>query len=254
MFLSQLDSLPVALLGTAAVVSVFSGAFADAIVIMAVVAVNAIVGWLTERQSERIIRGFSGLTRPTAVVMRDGREVTVDAALVVPGDVLLLRQGTIVAADARLISANHLTVDESTLTGESLPVGKDESAIDRGAPLADRMSMVYRSTLVTGGQASATTTLARGIGRLRAHGVVIRQLAALETLGSVQVLCLDKTGTITENKMRVGHGLRGGSAAGSTGRPAQASRTSAVSACAAVWVVAASRFVVQRSVDHEQRI
>jgi len=287
LILRQVNSLPVALLGAAAVVSLATGGVADAIVIAAVVAINAAVGYSTERHSERIIRGFTDLTRPMALVSRDGREIAVDAAHVVPGDVLILRQGTIVAADARLIDADRLTVDESSLTGESVPVQKSSDPVDVDAALADRTSMIYRSTLVTGGQgralvaatgahteigqlqrlvetveggaspmqmhldalgrrltvaalcvcaavftmgllrglpfievfkiaislavsavpeglpAVATTILALGVGRLRARGVVVKQLTALETLGSMQVLCLDKTGTLTENRMTV---------------------------------------------------
>jgi Ca2+-transporting ATPase len=286
-FLRQLHSLPVALLGAAALISMLTGGLADAFVIMTVVGVNAAVGYVTERQSSRAIQSVMTLSRPLARVIRDDREQTVGAEGLVPGDLLVLRQGTLVEADARLIHADRLTVDESTLTGESLPVSKEVVPVVGDAPLADRTSIVYRGTLVTGGQgqalvmatgthteigklqqvlealdagasplqreldelgrrltvaataicmlvfllglargvpllkmfkiaislavsaipeglpAVATTTLALGIGRLRARGVIIRHLTALETFGALQTLCLDKTGTITENRMTV---------------------------------------------------
>jgi len=288
-FVEQFKSLPVALLGIASVISVFTGGLADAFVIMSVVLINAAIGYATESGAERTINSLKKLVRPTALVLRAGVIETMSTENVVPGDLLVLRPGSYVAADARLIEAQRLTVDESTLTGESLPVVKTTDAIlsAREVPLADRKNMVYMGTLVTGGQgiavvvatghyteigkiqslagevrppetpmerqldrmgsqlvvisgiicgfvfvigilrgygflemlkssislavaavpeglpAVATTTLALGLRNMQRHNVLIRHLEAVETLGSIQTICLDKTGTITENRMTV---------------------------------------------------
>ena len=291
-FIDQFKSLPVALLGVAAGVSVLTGGLADAVVIMGVVAINAAIGYTTESHAEKTIHSLKSLVRPSALVIRDGNIKEIGAEQVVPGDILVLRPGSYVAADARLIAAHHLSIDESALTGESMPVLKSAEAmspdsIASDVPLADRVNMVYMGTLVTGGQGLAvvvatgrfteigkiqtlvgeakppetpmerqlsrmgtqlviiggavcgvvfvigllrgygllqmlktsislavaavpeglptvaTTTLALGIRKMRRHNVLIRHLDAVETLGSVQTICLDKTGTITMNRMSV---------------------------------------------------
>lgn len=284
----QFNSLPVMLLGASAVLSVATGGLADAVVILGVVALNAAIGYTTETQAERMIDALTALPRPPVPVLRDGRMQAVASADVVPGDLLLLTPGCMVAADAHLIHARDLSVDESALTGESLPVGKAHAALlAEDAPLAERLNMVYMGTAVTGGSALAvvvatgrgtelgliqalvgetrppetpmqrhldrlgnqlvwislaicggvfaigllrgygflpmlraaislavaavpeglptvaTTTLALGIRDMRRHRVLIRHLDAVETLGAVQVICLDKTGTLTVNRMSV---------------------------------------------------
>jgi Ca2+-transporting ATPase len=288
MFFDQFKSLPVALLSVAAVISVATGGFADAVVIMGVVVINASIGYYTENQTEKIIHGLKNLVQPTSLVIRGGVVMTIDAKEVVPGDLIVLRPGSYVAADARLIETKYLSVDESALTGESMPVMKTTEELQvQDIPLADRTNMVYMGTLVTGGQGLAvavatggftevgkiqtlvgearppdtplerqmdhlgvqlvyitctvcgivfitgllrgygflemlkssialavaavpeglptvaTTTLALGIKRMRGMNVLIRHLDAVETLGSVETICLDKTGTITMNKMSV---------------------------------------------------
>jgi Ca2+-transporting ATPase len=324
-FISQFKSLPVALLGAAACISIFTGGIADALVIMGVVTINAAIGYFTESSAEKTIHSLKNLVRPTALVLREGKIRQVSAENVVIGDMLVLRPGSYVAADARLIEAQHLSIDESALTGESLPVLKTTGTLagnrtignshgeipfqdveletrnsqgsilskagqletPENVPLADRTNMAYMGTLVTGGQglavvvatgkyteigqiqilvgearppetpmerelqkigsqlvliscivcgivfvigllrgygflrmlkssislavaavpeglpAVATTTLALGIKNMRKHNVLIRRLEAVETLGSVQTICLDKTGTVTMNKMTV---------------------------------------------------
>src|SRR4029077_20065981 len=92
----------------------------------------------------------------TARALRDGAEIDVPAETLVPGDVILLQRGTVVAADGRVISARALTVSEAALTGESLPVAKSAQALGaRSVPLGDRVNMVYRGTIVTGGSGRA---------------------------------------------------------------------------------------------------
>jgi Ca2+-transporting ATPase len=287
-FFDQFKSLPVALLGVAAGISVATGGFADAVVIMGVVVINASIGYVTESQTEKTIHGLKSLVQPSSTVVRGGVVVTIDAKDVVPGDLIVLRPGSYVAADARLIVAKYLSIDESALTGESMPVMKiTEKLHVQDIPLADRTNMVYMGTLVTGGQGLAvavatgrftevgkiqtlvgearppetplerqmdhlgvqlvyitcivcgivfivgilrgygflqmlktsialavaavpeglptvtTTTLALGIKRMRDLKVLIRHLDAVETLGSVETICLDKTGTVTMNRMSV---------------------------------------------------
>ncbi|MCX7965353.1 MAG: cation-transporting P-type ATPase [Syntrophorhabdaceae bacterium] len=315
-FIDQFKSLPVALLGIASCISLFTGGISDAIIIMGVVAINATIGYFTESSAEKTIHSLKSLVRPNALVIRDGQIKQISAEDVVLGDLLVLRPGVYVAADARLIDAQHLSIDESALTGESLPVSKtiepitiqkqghintkerqflyngkteDNNSPDSSwsVPIADRTNMVYMGTLVTGGQgiavvvatggnteighiqmlvgetknpetpmerqlnqignklvlisgiicgavfivgllrgygflqmlkssislavaavpeglpAVATTTLALGIRRMNKYNVLIRRLEAVETLGSIQTICLDKTGTITMNKMTV---------------------------------------------------
>ncbi|HIK46615.1 MAG TPA: cation-transporting P-type ATPase, partial [Leptolyngbyaceae cyanobacterium M65_K2018_010] len=288
LFFDQFKTPPVALLSAAAGISLFTGGLADALVIMGVVLINAAIGYTTETQSDRIIRSLKQLVSPVAWVIRQGEMQELNAQDIVPGDLLVLRPGTYVAADAKVVEANHLSVDESALTGESLPVLKTVAALtDPQRPLGDRTNMVHMGTLVTGGQglavvvataqatemgqiqamvgqavppptpmerqldraggqlvwlsssvcglvfalglwrgyalldmlktsialavaavpeglpAVATTTLALGIRDMRKHKVLIRRLDAVETLGSLQALCLDKTGTLTTNQMTV---------------------------------------------------
>jgi P-type Ca2+ transporter type 2C len=286
--LDQFDSMPTALLIAAAGISIFTGGVADAIAIGGVLAINAAIGFLTERESENAIRSLKSIVRPSAAVVRDGNLQQVRSERVVPGDVITLKPGSYVCADARLIEAEHLTVDGSALTGESLPVAKIPEALgDESLALAARSNMVYMGTRVTGGQglamvvatgantelglvhkltgetqspetpmerqlarvgrqlvlacttvcglilgigllrgyglaemlqtaislavasvpeglpAVAATTLALGVLKMRRHGVIIRKLDAVETLGCVQTICLDKTGTLTLNRMEV---------------------------------------------------
>lgn len=288
MFVGQFRSLPVALLGAAAAISIATGGIADALVILGVVGINAAIGFVTESEAERTIASLKHLVKPNAHVIRERvtREIPVEE--VVPGDLVVLRPGTYVPADARLVEVYNLSVDESALTGESLPVHKScEALAGEDLPLADRVNMVFMGTLVTGGQGVAvvvatgghaemgrlqrlvdeasapetpmqrqleqmgnqlvlisggvcavvfcigflrgygllqmlqssislavaavpeglptiaTTTLALGIRKMRRHQVLIRKLDAVETLGALQTICFDKTGTVTENRMSV---------------------------------------------------
>lgn len=288
----QFRSIPVMILMIAAGLSIFTGGVADALVIMGVVAINAAIGYITETKAERIINSLKRLIRPSARVIRDGIQKEISAEEVVPGDILFLRAGVYITADCRVIDASLLSVDESALTGESLPVMKISETLPvnperREIPVADRMNMVYAGTLITGGQGLAiviatgrfteigkiqilvgeakppetpmerqlnkigkqlvaigggvcgivffigllrgygllemlkisislavaaipeglptvaTTTLTLGIMNMRKRNVIIRHLDAVESLGSIQTICLDKTGTITLNRMTV---------------------------------------------------
>jgi Ca2+-transporting ATPase len=286
--LGQFLTLPVGLLIVSAGISAVTAGVADALTITMVVVLNAAIGYFTERQADRTIQGLGTIVSRHAQVLRGGQERGLDATLVVPGDILRLSPGSYVAADMRLLEARHLTLDESALTGESLPVEKEAClALPPELPLAERRNLAFMGTMVTGGSgrgvvvataqatelgriqalaegvsppdtpmqqqlgalgtqlglvsaavcggvfgigllrgirasemltsavslavaavpeglpAVATTTLALGINRMRRQRVAIRRLEAVETLGSVQILCLDKTGTLTFNRMSV---------------------------------------------------
>jgi Ca2+-transporting ATPase len=287
-FIDYFKSVPVALLTLAAGLSLVTGGIIDAVVIMGVVTINAILGYTTEIQSERIIHSLQGLVNPSAWVIRERKLIEINSQDIVMGDLVVLKPGSYIPADARLIEAENLSVDESALTGESLPVLKTAQTLTgKEIPLAERVNMVYRGTFVTGGQGLgiivaigqatemgriqtlvgettvpqtpmerqldrvggqlvflssavcglvfaiglirgygvlemlktsvslavaavpeglptvATTTLALGIAKMRQHKVLVRRLEAVEALGSVQTICLDKTGTLTANQMSV---------------------------------------------------
>jgi magnesium-transporting ATPase (P-type) len=177
--LSQVNSMPVALLTAAAALSLATGGIADALAIMGVVAINAAIGYVTESRSETAIRSLRNLMHPIASVVRDGTMIELHAERVVPGDILALKPGSYVCADARLLEARRLTVDESALTGESMPVSKvAERLDDAGIPLADRVNMVYRGTLVTGGQGLAVVV---ATGRATELGLIQTLAAEAET-------------------------------------------------------------------------
>lgn len=287
-FFSQFKSLPVLLLGAAAGISLLTGGILDAVVIAGVVVANAMIGYGTESAAERTIHSLKHMVHPTAEVLREGRVLEIPAEDLVPGDVLFLKPGTYVSADGRLLEASHLSIDESVLTGESMPVFKSPGTLKgKNIPLSDRLNMVFMGTLVTGGEgvavvaatgrftemgrlqvllgeteapetsferqlrvvgdqlvllcgvicgvvfligflrghgflqmlrvsislaasavpeglpAAATINFSLGIKRMRKDHVLVRRLQAIETLGSVQTVCLDKTGTLTRNRMSV---------------------------------------------------
>ena len=154
--LGQFSGLPVALLAGAALVSVAIGGLIEAGAIMAVVALNGGIGFVTERRAERTIRSLEDVVAQTARVVRDGRELAIPAEAVVPGDIMILQRGMVVPADGRLISVCALAVSEAALTGESLPVAKSVEPLRRSdVALADRVNLVYRGSIVTGGSATA---------------------------------------------------------------------------------------------------
>ncbi len=171
-FLAQFKSLPVAMLGVVAGVSVLTGGLLDAIVIAGTVLLNGVIGFATENEAEKTIDSLRDLVKPTALVKRDGLIKEVPAPHVVVGDILVLRPGVYVTADARLIEAMHLSVDESALTGESMPAVKSLVTFQHeGVPLPDRTNMVYAGTLITGGQGEAVvvaTAQFSEIGRVQA--------------------------------------------------------------------------------------
>ena len=152
----QFRSLPVALLAGTAVLSLATGGLSDAVIVLAVIAVNGLVGFVSETWAEQTIASLEQGAMPAARVLRDGGEAMVPAERLVPGDVILLHRDEVVPADARLIAADRLTVNEAALTGESLPVAKAANVLAAArAPLAERRNMLFRGSAVTGGSGRA---------------------------------------------------------------------------------------------------
>jgi Ca2+-transporting ATPase len=284
----QLTGLMVVILIVAAVVSGALGDWKDAIAILAIVVLNAVLGFSQEFRAEKAMAALKQLAVPTVKVRRDGHVGETSARELVPGDVALLEAGALVPADGRLLESVNLRVDEAALTGESEPVEKRTGALSKpDLPVGDRLNMVYMGTVVTYGRGVAVITdtgmntelgriaemiqtvereptplqrrleqlgkglavaalvivavvfllgllrgedwqlmlltsismavaavpeglpavvtiaLALGAQRMLKRQALIRKLPAVETLGSVTVICSDKTGTLTENRMTV---------------------------------------------------
>jgi len=151
----QFKSPVVLLLLAASVLSAVLGEVADAIAIGAIVVLNAAVGFLQEYRAERAMQALKAMAAPRARVRRDGATVTIAAAQVVPGDVLLLEAGDVVAADARLVRAHALATNEAPLTGESAQVEKSHAPTPEGTPLAERTDHVFMGTSVAKGTGTA---------------------------------------------------------------------------------------------------
>lgn len=286
LFLAQFRSLTIGVLLLAAALSWLLGEWVDALAILAILLLNAGIGFYQEFRAEAALASLRRLTAPTARVVRDGQPTTIPAAEMVPGDLLLLSEGDLVPADARVTSADELRTNEAPLTGEAEPVQKQPGPLpDPETPLADRRNMVYLGTGVchgqgrgivtaTGGQtemgqiagllgepverqtalqrridevsrtllcvssalvaavfllgwlrgapplpmlltsvslaiaavpeglpAVVTVAFALGVGRMVHRHALVRRLAAVETLGNAQVICSDKTGTLTLGRM-----------------------------------------------------
>ena len=159
----QLASPLIWLLLGAAAVSGFLGEVADAVAITTIVVLNALVGYFQEGRAENALLSLRSLTAPRATVVRDGHRVEIAAAAVVPGDLLVLEAGDIVAADARLVEAHRLSTNEAALTGESAPVDKRTTPVPADAPLAERFDCVFMGTSVAAGAARAEV-VATGMG------------------------------------------------------------------------------------------
>ncbi len=153
--LKQVHNPLIYLLAGAAVLSMATGHSIDAAVIGAVIILNTILGAVQELKADRALEALHRMAAPHAEVLRDGGAVTVPSGEIVPGDVLLLRTGDRVPADARVFASSELHVDESALTGESEPVHKTTEAVEPGAQPADRRNMVWMSSAVTGGNGRA---------------------------------------------------------------------------------------------------
>ena len=152
----------VGLLVAAAAVSFAIGERVEALAIAAIVVLNAVLGFVQEAGAERAVLALRSVLELRASVVRSGRELVVPAEEIVPGDLVVLREGERVPADARIASAFGLAVDESALTGESVPVDKAPEPVGETLPLADRLSMVYAGTAITRGRGRAVVTATAG--------------------------------------------------------------------------------------------
>lgn len=284
--LSQFISPFVLLLGIAAGLSFYFNEWLDGIAIIAVIIINAIIGFVMEFQAERSMEALKKLTTVPARVIRDGHLIETPSEKVVPGDILFVESGDMITADARVIKASQLQTDESALTGESLPVEKQERFLSGNISLAERNNMLYKGTFVSKGNGYAvvvntgmatelgaiarlvqnaeqvatplekkiqafskkliwitvaliiiifiagllngqplvrmietsialavaaipeglpivaTLALAFGMLRMARHNVIVKKLSSVETLGGTSVICTDKTGTLTQNKIQ----------------------------------------------------
>lgn len=189
--ISQFRNLLIYLLLVAAVITAALGHWIDSGVIVAVVLINAVIGYIQEGKAESAMAAIRGMLAPEATVRRDGRRQTVDAARVVPGDVLILEPGAKVSADVRLIRTSGLAVDESALTGESVPVDKTHEPVEAGASLGDRRSMAFAGTLVTTGEGEG---LVVETGDRTELGQVTEMLSRVETLTTPLLRHLDLLG------------------------------------------------------------
>ncbi|SIO07069.1 ATPase, P-type (transporting), HAD superfamily, subfamily IC [Rhodovulum sp. ES.010] len=285
-FLVQFNNVLIYVLIGAAAVTAGLGHWVDTGVILAVVIVNAIIGFVQEGRAEQAMEAIRDMLAPRSAVLRDGRRLSVDAADLVPGDLVLVEAGDRVPADLRLVEARGLRAEEAILTGESVPVDKGTAPVGAAAVLGDRTPMLFSGTLIAGGTgrgvvvatgadtqigrisgmlagveklttplvrqmdvfarwltvfillvagsllaygyfvghlpfaelfmavvglsvaaipeglpAVLTITLAVGVQAMARRNAIVRRLPAIETLGSVSVICSDKTGTLTRNEM-----------------------------------------------------
>jgi Ca2+-transporting ATPase len=288
LFARQFKSPLVVILIFAGVISAVLGEPVESFAIGAILVINAAIGFVQEYRAETAIAGLKGMTSPRAKVLRSGRQSVIPSRDVVPGDILLLEAGDIVAADAEILEASRLQLNEAVLTGESVPVTKAVSGAGRSSQsLAEREWEVFMGTAVVTGTATArvratgmktelgriahlistaqteetplqiqlrrvgttllylclavvlvvavigllrglspiellifsvslavaavpeglpaivTVALALGVQRMAARNALVRRLPSVETLGSVSVICTDKTGTLTTGIMRV---------------------------------------------------
>lgn len=289
LFVDQLKQWLIYVLFAAVVITLFMGEYIDAIIILLVIFTNAILGVIQEVKAGKAIQALQKMTLTKVLVRREGETREIDSEKIVPGDVLILDAGRMIAADLRLIESVELQIEESALTGESVPAQKDANRIftDKKTPLGDRANSAFMSTMVTKGRGVAIVvetgmntqvgeiaksidsdeetktpleirldklgkTLAKfaigicvlimvitliqgrdfadmflisvsmavaaipeglaaivavvlsvGVTGMSKQNAIIKRLAAVETLGSVSVICTDKTGTLTQNKMTV---------------------------------------------------
>ena len=170
-FIGQFKNILVIILILASILSIAIGETLDAVIITAIVVASAGLGFIQEYRAERAIEALKKLTTPTATVIRDGKEVTIPTKEIVPGDILVLNAGDKVPADARVIEAHNLKVDEASLTGESVAVTKITDPLPEEISVSDRLNMVFAGTAVIYGRGKAVvvaTGMSTELGKIAA--------------------------------------------------------------------------------------
>lgn len=164
-FLDQFKDFMIIILLIAAVVSAVisyvenTHEYMDSVIIIAIVVFNAIMGLIQESKAEKSLEALKKLSSPTSKVKRNGKILTIDSEEIVPGDVIILEAGNLVSADARLTKAFNLQVEESALTGETIPVQKNaDIVLKNNIPIGDTINMVFATTVITKGHGEAIVT------------------------------------------------------------------------------------------------
>jgi Ca2+-transporting ATPase len=181
LLVKQLQSMLVFILFIAAFISWITGHYIDMYVILAVIMINTLIGFIQEFRADKAIESLKTMVIPVAKVIRNGAKTTVDSRMLVPGDIIIIEEGDLVPADARLIHIRNLRMIESPLTGESVPVTKNTELTDEKYGLADRRNMIYKGTFAAGGYAEAVVTTTG------------MQTALGEIAGSIKSIKKDKT-------------------------------------------------------------
>lgn len=189
----QLRSIVVALLAVAAVIAFATRDAAEGVAIIGVLFINAVVGFLVEWRSERALESLRMQVRTSARVLRGGVQSMIDAEQLVPGDVILLDPGAHVPADARIVHAMALQIEEAALTGESLAVVKSAEPVPHDTPLADRTCMAFLGTTVAAGRASAVVTATGDATELGKIGRLVRDVELQPTPLEVRLTALGRT-------------------------------------------------------------
>jgi len=181
LLLHQFQSPLIYILLVAAAVTVAIGETIDAAVIALVLALNAAIGFFQEQRAERSVRALMRLASPKARVLRGGRDAEIDSTDLVPGDVVLLESGARVPADLRLFRTNNLAVDESLLTGESLPVHKSDAAVAEDTAVADRTGIAHAGSVVTTGRGRGFVV---ATGKSTVLGSIAQSMRTAETIAT----------------------------------------------------------------------
>jgi P-type Ca2+ transporter type 2C len=155
---AQINNPVVYLLSAAAIVAFFFHDIAEGVAILVVILINTIIGFWMEYQAQQSMQALKKMDKIKATVLRNGKTNSIDAEKIVPGDIIKLEAGMIVPADARIIENSELEADESALTGESVPVKKTTEKIEAEQSLGDRVNMLFKGTVITGGSGTAVVT------------------------------------------------------------------------------------------------
>ena len=190
-FKRQITNILIIILIIAAALAAFVGAWLDAAVILAVVIINTLIGYVQEGKAEQAIESIRSMLSPKAVVVRDGNRQEIEAAEVVPGDIVVVESGDRVPADTRLLEAKSLQADEAVLTGESVASDKQVDPVESEAELGDRASMLYSSTVVTNGTGRGVVV---ATGEKTEIGRISSMLAEVEELRTPLLRAMDAFG------------------------------------------------------------